>query len=69
VESVDEPPLVNIISGQWEDCQYINICAVHLKCMYQKAVEKEVEMILKEGVIEPCVSKWASPMVHHQKEG
>ena len=26
-------------------------------------VERDLEMMLKEGVIQPCVSDWASPMV------
>ena len=35
----------------------------HIPQVYQEAVDKEIEMLLKEGVIEPCVSEWASPMV------
>ena len=36
--------------------------------VYQEAVEKEIEMMLKEGVIEPCISEWASPMVIMKKK-
>ena len=35
---------------------------------YRDTVERELEMMLKEGVIEPCVSKWASPMVIIKKK-
>ena len=31
--------------------------------MYKEAVEKEIEMMLKEGVIEAANSEWASPIV------
>ena len=36
--------------------------------MYQEAVEKEIEMMLMEGVIEPCVSEWTSSMVIIKKK-
>ena len=36
--------------------------------IYREAVEKELEMMLEEGVIEPCVSEWASPMVIVKKK-
>ena len=35
---------------------------------YRDTVERELEMMLKEGVIEPCVSEWASPMVIIKKK-
>jgi len=31
--------------------------------IYREAVEKEIEMMLREDVIEPCSSEWASPIV------
>ena len=37
--------------------------------MYRNAVEKEIEEMIKEGVIEPANSEWASPMVIiHKKD-
>ena len=35
---------------------------------YRDTVERELEMMLREGVIEPCVSEWASPMVIIKKK-
>ena len=35
---------------------------------YQDTVERELEMMLREGVIEPCVSEWASPMIIIKKK-
>ena len=37
--------------------------------IYRNAVEKEIEEMIKEGVIEPANSEWASPMVIiHKKD-
>ena len=36
--------------------------------MYRNAVEKEIEKMIKEGVIEPANSKWALPMVIIRKK-
>ena len=36
--------------------------------MYRDAVEKEIEMMLKERIIEPSTSEWASPMVIIKKK-
>ena len=35
---------------------------------YREAVEKEIEMMLSEGIIEPCSSEWASPIVVVKKK-
>ena len=35
---------------------------------YRDTAEKELEMMLKEGVIEPGVSEWALPMVIIKKK-
>ena len=36
--------------------------------VYRDAVDKELEMMLKEGIIEPSTSEWASPMVIIKKK-
>ena len=36
--------------------------------VYREAVEKEVETMLAEGIIEPCSSEWASPVVVVKKK-
>ena len=36
--------------------------------MYKEAVEKEIEIMLKEGIVEPANSKWALPMVIIKKK-
>ena len=36
--------------------------------MYKEAVEKEIEIWLKEGIVEPPNSEWASPMVIIKKK-
>ena len=36
--------------------------------MYKEAVEKEIEIMLKEGIVEPANSEWASPMVIIKKK-
>ena len=36
--------------------------------MYREAVEEEIEMMLAEGIIEPCCSEWASPIVVVKKK-
>ena len=40
----------------------------HMPHMYRDAVERELEMMLKEGVIKPSNSEWASPMVIIKKK-
>jgi len=35
---------------------------------YREVVEKEIEMMLAEGIIEPCSSEWASPIVVVKKK-
>ena len=42
--------------------------AYHLPHMYKEAVEKKIEKMLKEGIVEPANSKWASPMVIIKKK-
>ena len=36
--------------------------------IYRESVEREIEITLKEGVIEPCISDWVSPMVIIKKK-
>ena len=36
--------------------------------MYKEAVEKEIEIMLKEGIVEQTNSEWASPMVIIKKK-
>ena len=36
--------------------------------MYKAVVEKEIEMILKEGIIEAANSEWASPIMIIKKK-
>ena len=36
--------------------------------MYKNAVEKEIEEMIKEGIIEPASSDWASPIVIIKKK-
>ena len=36
--------------------------------MYKEAVEKEIEIMLKEGIVEPANNEWASPMVIIKKK-
>ena len=40
----------------------------HLPHVYKEAVEKEIELILKQGIIEPDSSEWASPIVIIKKK-
>ena len=40
----------------------------YLLHMYKEAVEKEIEMMLKEGIIEAANSEWASPIVIVKKK-
>ena len=35
----------------------------HIPHVYRDAVDMEIEMMLKERIIEPSTSEWASPMV------
>jgi len=35
---------------------------------YREAVEKEIEIMLAEGIIEPCSSEWTSPIVVVKKK-
>ena len=37
--------------------------------MYKEAVEKEIEMILTEGIIEAANSEWASSVMIIKKKG
>lgn len=63
--------------GRTSSCQHL----IHLKealpvrqqpyrlpHMYKDAVEKEIDEMIKEGVIEPANSEWASPMVIIRKK-
>ena len=63
--------------GQTTDCQH----HIRVKCdipirqqpyrlphMYREAVEREIEMMLAEGIIEPCCSEWSSPIVVVKKK-
>ena len=36
--------------------------------VYRDVVDKEIEMMLKEQIIEPSTSEWASPMVIIKKK-
>ena len=36
--------------------------------MYKEAVEKEIEIMLKEGIVEPPNIEWVSPMVMIKKK-
>ena len=36
--------------------------------VYKEAVEKEIELMLKQGIIEPASSEWASPIVIIKKK-
>jgi len=40
----------------------------HLRHMYRDAVEREIEMMLAEGTIEPCCSEWSSPIAVARKK-
>ena len=40
----------------------------HLPHMYKEAVEKELETMLNEDIIEPASSEWASPIVIIRKK-
>jgi len=64
-------------------CGRTTVCQYHIrvKCdipihqqpyrlphMYREAVEREIEMIPAEGIIEPCCSEWSSPIVAVKKK-
>ena len=57
--------------GHTSACHYIHVKdgppvqqqPYRLPHMYKEAVEKEIEIMLKEGIVEPANSEWASPMV------
>ena len=36
--------------------------------MYREAVERKTEMMLAEGIIEPCCSEWSSPIAVVKKK-
>ena len=70
----------SVMSGR---CGRTSICQHHIRTTgglpvrqrpyrmphaYRDTVERELEMMLEEGVIEPCVSEWASPMVIIKKK-
>ena len=69
-----------VMSGK---CGRTSVCQLHIHIrgdtpvrqqpyqlphVYREAVEKEVETMLAEGIIEPCTSEWASPVVVVKKD-
>ena len=40
----------------------------HLPHVYKEAVEKGIELMLRQGIIEPASSEWASPIVIIKKK-
>ena len=40
----------------------------HLTHMYKEVVEKEIKLLLKQGIIEPASSEWALPIVIIKKK-